>query len=1110
MVAHVGQQRYKEALAAFIKAYRDNQPWYFPIQRVVATDDATATFIKTLGLSNKAGVAFLKAAGLITIRLYKGKAVLRMEHDQWRVFVTEEGMSQYCDYNQAYVNMREHSFINLGNKSVGTYFAPAKQYRVKPTQPSFRLSVPQRQLKAKLRCLAVFFNTSDHTEYDRDLSFAASDRACPNYYNSDSSSEEEDEEDSDEEDIDDGDGDAARAAGAADEEPFDFGYTYTPINLKDHPVLSKLTGGKDTVDSGTVNALIWELLSLPQTNNRATAFEFANETKGCMVNVPSHGSERAFVALAGRAGSKWIDAVLSQIFSDSKEDAAQWLCTYLGKQFEDAFKTAATELGFPSVVRMDPYDAIAMFDDANVTISQMRTIKQYLRRCFGNKLFIPDYKIRDDVARNLTMPNYGTMQYMSQKAKEEKKRPEAIDFWCHDVVKQMCDEIECEVNKKGASHGLNPYETHRGRGWTITVGADHGKGAWRCHTKINTHSPAHQRRFQNLSRFEKRTGHGDCGFRVANTANITCKKDHPDVIRNTVAKKLDDGYATIKNSQLVVIWNSKEEKSVANVMPKLWGAVRLENKDGSAILTSQSGGSIIHLNMPFDDCEVTLRIPQLTLLVVGDLAFFADAVGKHGTCGWWCLYCQLKHPEWQTCDHTQPGKLWTDKETEEVRARVAERDDLPPDVRMGIMGPPLFPSISQDDLVPPMLHGQMGFTNAVVTFYVNWIDDKVQKVGDGEKATRLAALGATADLQLKIEKRDDMMNEMSAVLKQYKIDLKLHKKKGKEAEADLKKAKDHETRSSKDGEIEHHRLQEILTEEEINDIEKKLVDVKESVRTARKLKQSCKDSLKKHKDARGRPTESIIAQFEKVLRKYNAKREAYHGGDFNGVSCRKLVANIVEIMLEFHVIIMQEKDASCSDDEANKMCNGFLAVCGLIDAAFSALLVIDPTGSEILDAENKVKKLMKEWRGQGMSVTLKAHIFEHHVIAKMRELGGLGDKDESFVELLHQDGARNERRLNCVASYEAKHNSILKTVRLGTLPEVMKKKVEHANKVKRKRKEAPVIKTKPDENVKKTRLGVAKHEATRKDAKEERTVKRERFLAGDITMESLDSKKGKK
>jgi hypothetical protein len=66
---------------------------------------------------------------------------------------------------------------------------------------------------------------------------------------------------------------------------------------------------------------------------------------------------------------------------------------------------------------------------------------------------------------------------MSQKEKEEKKRPYAIVFWCHDMVKQICDEIECEVNKKGTSHGLNPYKTHHGHGWTLTINADHGKGA---------------------------------------------------------------------------------------------------------------------------------------------------------------------------------------------------------------------------------------------------------------------------------------------------------------------------------------------------------------------------------------------------------------------------------------------------------------------------------------------------------------------------------------------------------------------------------------------------------------------------------------------------------
>jgi hypothetical protein len=200
----MGQHRYRETLRAFIKAYRDNQPWYFPIYRVVMTDNGTVTFIKTIGISNNSGVALLKAAGLISFRLYKGKAVLRVDHEQWRVFARQDDMPHYCDYNKSYVNKKEHSFINLGNISLGPCFSPTKQYRVKPTYPSFRISVPQRQLKAKIHSLAVSFNKSDQTEYGRYLSFAASYRVAPNFYNSDSS----EEEDEDSVDGDSGDGDA--------------------------------------------------------------------------------------------------------------------------------------------------------------------------------------------------------------------------------------------------------------------------------------------------------------------------------------------------------------------------------------------------------------------------------------------------------------------------------------------------------------------------------------------------------------------------------------------------------------------------------------------------------------------------------------------------------------------------------------------------------------------------------------------------------------------------------------------------------------------------------------------------------------------------------------
>jgi hypothetical protein len=66
-------------------------------------------------------------------------------------------------------------------------------------------------------------------------------------------------------------------------------------------------------------------------------------------------------------------------------------------------------------------------------------------------------------------------------------------------------------------------------------------------------------------------------------------------------------------------------------------------------------------------------------------------------------------------------------------------------------------------------------------------------------------------------------------------------------------------------EIEQHQLNEILAEEEIKDIDKKIDGLKEEVRDAKKVCVICRDALRKHKNARGCPVESVIAQLEKVL-----------------------------------------------------------------------------------------------------------------------------------------------------------------------------------------------------------------------------------------------------
>jgi len=46
---------------------------------------------------------------------------------------------------------------------------------------------------------------------------------------------------------------------------------------------------------------------------------------------------------------------------------------------------------------------------------------------------------------------------------------------------------------------------------------------------------------------------------------------------------------------------------------------------------------------------------------------------------------------------------------------------------------------------------------------------------------------------------------------------------------------------------------------------------------------------------RGKPESSLIADIESLLEKYSIQREAYHGGDFNGVCCQRLVENTQNI-----------------------------------------------------------------------------------------------------------------------------------------------------------------------------------------------------------------------
>ncbi len=61
------------------------------------------------------------------------------------------------------------------------------------------------------------------------------------------------------------------------------------------------------------------------------------------------------------------------------------------------------------------------------------------------------------------------------------------------------------------------------------------------------------------------------------------------------------------------------------------------------------------------------------------------------------------------------------------------------------------------------------------------------------------------------------------------------------------------------------------------------------------------------REERGKPESSISADIEMVLEKYKASHAAYHGGDYNGISCQRIVGNSSDLTREIATVLQAKK-----------------------------------------------------------------------------------------------------------------------------------------------------------------------------------------------------------
>jgi len=62
----------------------------------------------------------------------------------------------------------------------------------------------------------------------------------------------------------------------------------------------------------------------------------------------------------------------------------------------------------------------------------------------------------------------------------------------------------------------------------------------------------------------------------------------------------------------------------------------------------------IHTETFDEDSTMLLTIPSFSLFITGDLSFYADFLGMHSSSSYWCPWCLLSRPEWQTTPSEAP------------------------------------------------------------------------------------------------------------------------------------------------------------------------------------------------------------------------------------------------------------------------------------------------------------------------------------------------------------------------------------------------------------------------------------------------------------------------
>jgi hypothetical protein len=747
------------------------------------------------------------------------------------------------------------------------------------------------------------------------------------------------------------------------------------INPDDYPVLKQLNIG--LTNDRQLQPLLRDIYKLQKKVKSVDLFQFSayNDKQQNYVVVPTSGCLKQFKANASK--TKWVDKMLDAVVNpmlqeyhdnneeeDSedeeiqagtgKENVAQWVTIYLGLRYPDAFVQAAESLGMPiRSSKMDRYSAFAMWREANISIRAQRTIHRHFSKFFGWRFTVSEKEI-NEIALEATPvdPISETFEMDNQRFHYWWKRPN--DVATNALVRHLRDtDVDPTV--------FDAVD--------IVVGFDHGQGALRGGLKVILRSP--ERKYKTVLSMQ--------------LGEVECKSDSSKFLAASLAPKINDcltemvryvpGCAT---DGIVEVYRE------GGVNGPLYASALLDSRG------RRSGYDVLVISLP------------LRVFVTGDLKFYSTILGKEGMSPFWCWLCQLSRQLWQPKGH-QKGTLWSIVLLQTVAEGLRESDNKS---CRGVVEAPLFYAIAVRRYVVPILHMTLGVINQLLKDLLDYLDLLLEDLPLDVREARQSLLKAQYDLDVKKQELRDWEFQKKEQLATLRLERQLLIR--------WLQMGEYETNEEKD-QLIHEKLQ---VAQAIKDLEKEKKDMEVS-KVVKRAVADGKRELKRVEAEYPKLARPLRARIEdRALIDHGIERPPQQGGELIGDKCRKLAGEKNGVIFATLTAMVGEEADRQGKPEMLKIqciarCQATQKSMILFDTLFALLSkeCEDVTEADKLQVQQASIKAVSSWRALGTKlITPKIHVCEDHVADQYRELNGLGDFREDFIEQLHQQGVKDNSR----------------------------------------------------------------------------------------------------